>query len=146
MRAPWHAGATLLRAMSAPPSVLLSPRAVVRLPSEEIDIPPPSAMAARPGGSLLYQVLPVMLAAVGMGIILVVGNLQGSGSGGTLAVLLLGSLFLVGGGAGVSVLMHRSQTAAYRRNRRERLEVYYAMLSSRRDRLVQLLEQQQHVL
>jgi S-DNA-T family DNA segregation ATPase FtsK/SpoIIIE len=126
--------------------MLLSPRAAVRLPNDEIEIPPPSTVAARPGGSLLYQVLPVLLAAVGMGIILVVGNLGGSGNGGTLAVLLLGSLFLVGGGAGVSVLMHRSQTTAYRRNTRQRLEVYYAMLSSRRDRLVQLLEQQQHVL
>jgi hypothetical protein len=64
--------------MSMPPTVLLSPRAVVQLPKDEIDIPPPSALSARPGGSLLYQVLPVLLAAVGMGIILVVGNLQGA--------------------------------------------------------------------
>src|SRR5712692_527389 len=42
--------------------------------------------------------------------------------------------------------MHRSQAAAYQRNARERLEVYYTMLSSTRDRLVRLLEQQQQVL
>ena len=84
--------------MSITPTVLLSPRRPVRLPRVQIDIPPPPPAPVKPGGSLLYQVLPVLLAAVGMGIILVVGNLQGSG--GTLAVLLLGSLLLVGGGAG----------------------------------------------
>jgi len=124
--------------------VLLSPRTPVRLPGVEIDIPPPPPAPAKPGGSLLYQVLPVLLAAVGMGIILMVGNIQSSGS--TVLVLLLGSMLLVGGGAGVSVMMHRSQNAAYRRGTRERIELYYRMLTSTRDRVRQLLAEQQEVL
>ncbi|HTD78441.1 MAG TPA: FtsK/SpoIIIE domain-containing protein, partial [Chloroflexota bacterium] len=130
--------------MSTTPTVLLSPRRPVRLPRVQIDIPPPPPAPVTPGGSLVYQVLPVLLAAVGMGIILVVGNLQGSG--GTLAVLLLGSLLLVGGGAGVSILMHRSQTAGHRRATRERVELYYGLLTGTRDRLVALLEEQRGVL
>lgn len=129
--------------MSTTPTVLLSPRTPARLPRVQIDIPPPPPAPVRPGGSLLYQVLPVLLAAVGMGIILVVGNLQGSGM---LAVLLLGSLLLVGGGAAVSVLMHRSQAAGYRRATRERVELYCRLLASTRDRLLALLEEQRRVL
>jgi S-DNA-T family DNA segregation ATPase FtsK/SpoIIIE len=126
------------------PTVLLSPRTPVRLPNAQVDIPPPPPAPVKPGGSLLYQVLPVLLAALGMGIILVVGNLQGSG--GTLGVLLLGSLLLVGGGAAVSVLMHRAQGAAYRRATRERIELYYRLLTNTRDRLLALLEEQRRVL
>src|SRR5438445_1990791 len=126
------------------PTVLLSPRPKVRLPTVDIDIPPPPPVPARPGGSLLYQILPVLLAAVGMGVILVVSNAQGSS--GTLAVLMLGSLLLVGGGAGATLLMHRSQNAAYRRGLRERLDLYYRMLASTRDRLLELLDEQRRTL
>lgn len=86
----------------------------------------------------------MLLAAVGMGIILMVGNIQSSGS--TVLVLLLGSMLLVGGGAGVSVMMHHSQNAAYRRGTRERIELYYRMLTSTRDRVRQLLAEQQELL
>jgi S-DNA-T family DNA segregation ATPase FtsK/SpoIIIE len=114
------------------------------LPDDVIEIPPPPPAPQRPSGSLLYQVLPVLLVAVGMGVILVVGNLQGSGGG--LAILLVGSMLMIGGGAGVSVLLHRSQAASYRRGTRRRLELYFEKLWSVRERLENLLEQQRQIL
>lgn len=130
--------------MSIPPTVVLSPRTPVRLPCEEIDIPPPPPAPSPPSGSLVYQVLPVVLAAIGMGIILLVGNVQSGGS--TLVVLMLGTLLLVGGGAAVSVMMHYAQKAAYRRGARARIELYYRMLASTRDRVEQLLAEQHALL
>ncbi|MDQ6670023.1 MAG: type VII secretion protein EssC [Chloroflexota bacterium] len=130
--------------MATSPTVLLSPRTPVRLPSLEIDIPPPPPAPSKPSGSLVYQVLPVVLAAVGMGIILMVGNIQTSGS--TMLVLLAGSLLLVGGGAGVSVMMHRAHNSAYQRGTRERIERYSRMLISTRDRVQQLLIDQRELL
>jgi S-DNA-T family DNA segregation ATPase FtsK/SpoIIIE len=130
--------------MPMAPSVLLSPRVATRLPDDVIEIPPPPPAPQRPSGSLLYQILPVLLVAVGMGVILVVGNLQGSGGG--LAILLVGSMLMIGGGAGVSVLLHRSQAASYRRGTRRRLKLYFEKLWSLRERLESSLEQQRQIL
>ncbi|MBV9131098.1 MAG: hypothetical protein JO318_00270, partial [Chloroflexi bacterium] len=129
--------------MSNPPSVLLSPRTPVRLPSTEIDIPPPRPAPSLPRSSLLYQILPVVFAALGMGVILLVGSGQ---AGGLMLALLAGTMLLVGGGAVVSIMNHRSQVGAYHRETRERLEMYYAMLNSTRDRIEHLLAEQQAVL
>jgi hypothetical protein len=79
-----------------------------------------------------------------MGIILVFASAQAAGR--MLVVLLFGSLLLVGGGAGASVLMHRSQMAAYRRGSRQRLELYYGLLASTRDRLIALPDEQRRLL
>jgi S-DNA-T family DNA segregation ATPase FtsK/SpoIIIE len=130
--------------MPISPTVLLSPRSAVRLPDEVVDIPPPSPAPARPTGSVLYQILPVLITAVGMGIILVVGNLQGSGGG--LAILLVGSMLMMGGGAAVSMLLYRSQSRNYRRGARRRAQLYYGMLQNKRDQLDRLLAQQHQLL
>src|SRR5690242_13160000 len=131
--------------MSPPPTVLLPARPAVKLPRDAIEIPPPSPAPLRPAGNLLYQVAPAVLTASGMGIILVFSNLQ-SGASNTLGIILLGTLLLVGGGAGVSVLMYRSQTRSFREDSRQRVARYYAMLAETRDRLIGLLEEQRRML
>src|SRR5207237_9600414 len=123
--------------------VVPAPRAPLRLPAFEIDIPPPPPAPSEPGGSLWLQLLPVLLAAVGMGVILLVGSGQG---GAMMIVLLAGTLLLVGGGALVSVLTQRGQSAAFKRQTRERIERYYDMLRRTRDRVQGLLDEQRMLL
>lgn len=123
--------------------MLLSPRTRVRLPSAEIEIPTPGMAPARVRGSLWLQLLPVIFAALGMAIILLVGAGQG---GGMMIALLAGTLLLVGGGAVVSIVSHRSQQTEYRREARQRIERYYAMLTATRDRIDGFLAEQQALL